>query len=113
MPAGNRRGTFAATPAGKAGAPGTPDISASTNPGIGSGSGKNREGVPSGLIVGAGPDGQNRSAVAGQGQGNGTGGGTGTRSSDNSRLMADATPPRVSSTPPHSLSEVSPAKLPT
>ena len=110
MPAGNRRGTFAATPAGKAGAPGTPDISASTNPGSGSGSGKNREGVPSGLIVGAGPDGQNRSAVAGQGQGNGTGGGAGTRSSDNSRLMADATPPRVSSTPPHSLSEVSPDK---
>lgn len=110
MPAGNRRGTFAATPAGKAGAPGTPDISASTNPGIGSGSGKNREGVPSGLIVGAGPDGQNRSPVAGQGQGNGTGGGAGTRSSDNSRLMADATPPRVSSTPPHSLSEVSPDK---
>ena len=29
---------------------------------------------------------------------------------DNSRLMADATPPRVSSTPPHSLSEVSPEK---
>ncbi len=33
-----------------------------------------------------------------------------TQSSDNSRLMADATPPRVSSTPPHSLSEVSPDK---
>jgi hypothetical protein len=83
MPAGNRRGTFAATPAGKAGAPGTPDISASTNSGGGSGSGKNREGVPSGLIVGAGPDNENRSAVSGQGQGNGTGGAAGT-SSDNS-----------------------------
>ncbi len=105
MPAGNRRGTFAATPAGKAGAPGTPDIAAGTNPGSGSGSGKNREGVPSGLMVGAGPDNQNRSAVAGPG--NGTGGGTaGTQSPENSRLMADATPPRVSSTPPHSLSEV-------
>ena len=33
MPEGNRRGTFAATPTGKAGAPGTPDIAASTNPG--------------------------------------------------------------------------------
>ena len=44
MPAGNRRGTFAATPAGKAGAPGTPDIAAGTNPGSGSGSSKNRRG---------------------------------------------------------------------
>ncbi len=106
MPAGNRRGTFAATPAGKAGAPGTPDIAAGTNPGSGSGSGKNREGIPSGLMVGEGPDNQNRSAVAGPG--NGSGGGTAAaQSADNSRLMADATPPRVSSTPPHSLSEVS------
>ncbi len=38
MPAGNRRGTFAATPAGKAGAAGTPDISANTERGSGSGS---------------------------------------------------------------------------
>ena len=36
MPAGNRRGTFAATPAGKTGAPGTPDIAASANHGSGS-----------------------------------------------------------------------------
>ncbi len=108
MPAGNRRGTFAATPAGKAGAPGTPDIAAATNAGNGSGSGKNRDIIPSGLIVGAGPDNQNRSAVAGQGQGNGIGGGTAdAHTSDNSRLMADARPPRVSSTPPRSLSEVS------
>jgi TonB family protein len=108
MPAGNRRGTFAATPEGKTGAPGTPDISASTNPGGGSGSGKSRDGIPSGLIVGAGPDNQNRSAVAGQGPGNGTGGGTAAaQSPGTTRLMADATPPRVSSTPPRSLSEVS------
>ena len=106
MPAGNRRGTFAATPAGQAGAPGTPDIAAGTNPGSGSGSSKNRQGIPSGLMVGVGPDNQNRSAVAGPG--NGTGGGTATtQSSDNSRLMADASPPRVSSTPLHSLPEVS------
>ena len=107
LPAGNRRGTFAATPAGKPGAPGTPDISASMNAANGSASGKNRDGIPSGLIVGAGPDNQNPSAVAGQGQGNGTGATADAHSSDNSRLMADATPPRVSSTPPRSLSEVS------
>ena len=29
------------------------------------------------------------------------------RGSDNSRLIADATPPRVTATPPHPLSEVS------
>ena len=65
------------------------------------------DGIPSGLTVGAGPDKQNRSAVAGQGQGNGTGGTTPGKSSDNTRLMADATPPRVSATPPRVLSEVS------
>ena len=109
MPAGNRRGTFAATPAGKTGAPGTPDIAANTNAGGGgSGAGKNRDGIPSGLMVGAGPDNQNRSSMAGQGQGNGTGSGAGReRGSDNTRMLADATPPRVSATPPHPLSEVS------
>jgi hypothetical protein len=64
MPAGNRRGTFAATPGGKTGAPGTPDVAASANPGSGSGAGKNSDGIPSGLTVGAGPDNQNRSTVA-------------------------------------------------
>jgi TonB family protein len=106
MPAGNRRGTFAATPGGKTGAPGTPDVAASANQGSGSGAGKNSDGIPSGLTVGAGPDNQSRSAVAGQG--NGAGGGTAPgHSSDNSRLMADATLPRVTATPPRSLSEVS------
>jgi TonB family protein len=108
MPAGNRRGTFAATPEGKAGAPGTPDVAASANRGGGSGAGKNSDGIPSGLRVGAGPENQSRSAVAGQG--NGTGGGGATtpgHTSDNSRLIADAAAPRVSATPPHPLSEVS------
>jgi TonB family protein len=108
MPAGNRRGTFAATPEGKAGAPGTPDVAASANRGSGSGAGKNSDGIPSGLRVGAGPENQSRSAVAGQG--NGTGGGGATtpgHTSDNSRLIADAAAPRVSATPPHPLSEVS------
>jgi TonB family protein len=106
MPAGNRRGTFAATPGGKAGAPGTPDVAAGPNHGNGSGAGKNSEGVPSGLTVGAGPDDQKRSAIAGQGDGNGSGKTPGS-SSENSHLMADATPPRVAATPPHPLSEVS------
>jgi TonB family protein len=108
LPAGNRRGTFAATPGGKAGAPGTPDIAANSNHGSGPGAGKNTGGIPSGLTVGAGPENQHRSAIAGQGNGNGTGGGTAPgRSSDNSRLIADATPPRATATPPHPLSEVS------
>ena len=66
MPTGNRRGTFAATPAGKTGAPGTPDIAASTNHGRGSGAGKNSDGIPSGLTVGAGPDDQDRSRGGGK-----------------------------------------------
>ncbi len=106
MPAGNRRGTFAATPAGKTGAPGTPDIAASTNHDRGSGAGKNSDGIPSGLTVGAGPDDRNRSPVAGKGNGSGSGTAPG-HGSDNSRLIADATPPRVSATPPRALSEVS------
>ncbi|MGH9504440.1 MAG: TonB family protein [Terriglobales bacterium] len=107
MPSGNRRGTFAATPTGKEGALGTPDISVNASSGSGSGAAKSRDGVPSGLTVGAGPDSQSRSAVAGAGQGNGAGTGT-ARSSG--RLVADATPPRVSSTAPRPLSEVSPDK---
>jgi protein TonB len=89
-PAGNRRGTFAATPAGKRGAAGTPDVTASADHGSGSGSaaGKN-SGVPTGLTVGRAPNAQT-STVAGQGQG----------SPSNSRLVADATPPRVSAAPP-------------
>ena len=79
MPAGNRRGTFAATPAGKAGAAGTPDISANTEHGSGDGSNPGKgDGVPTGLTVGAAPNAQNNSTVA------------------------VATPPRVSAPPPHS-----------
>lgn len=108
MPSGNRRGTFAATPAGKSGAPGTPDIAATASTGAGSGTARNHDGIPSGLTVGAGPDKQNPSPIAGQSQGNGTGGGTAKGPSpDTPRLMADATPPRVSATPPRVLSEVS------
>ena len=108
-PNGNRRGTFAATPAGKTGAAGTPDIS-TNDPGSGSSSAsKNSNGIPSGLMVGAAPNAQSTSTVAGQG--NGTGGGTASpQNSDNPRLIADATPPRVSATPQHPASEVSDEK---
>ena len=107
MPAGNRRGTFAATPEGKTGAPGTPDVVAGANRGNGSGAGKNNGGIPSGLTVGAGPENQNRSAVAGKGTGTGSGGTATGHTSDNSRLVADATPPRVTATPSRPLPEVS------
>jgi TonB family protein len=107
-PNGNRRGTFAATPAGKTGAAGTPDISANDAGSGGSTASKSGNGIPPGLMVGAPPAAQSSSTVAGQGQGNGTGGGASSpQTSDGSRLIADATPPRVSATPPHSASQVS------
>ncbi len=113
MPNGNRRGTFAATPAGKTGAAGTPDISASTNSGSGSGSATDKNiGAPAGLSVGAAPNPQTTATVAGQGQGNRTGGGrASSQNSDSSRLIADATPPRVTSTPTPPASEVSQDKV--
>jgi len=53
-PAGNRQGAFAASPTGKPGAAGTPDIAATPTKGNGSGgsSGSKVAGVPSGLMVG-------------------------------------------------------------
>jgi len=72
VPAGNRRGTFAATPEGKPDAPGTPEISAGgAGPG---GTGKNGaagpgsgiSGNPAGIYVGAGPAGSTPAAVVGK-----------------------------------------------
>jgi TonB family protein len=87
VPAGNRRGTFAAGPGGKPGAPGTPDIAGSEGHGGGNGggSGDAAKGVPPGLYVGA------SSKVAGAG----TGTGSATRRSGDPQLMAETTPPRV------------------
>jgi TonB family protein len=93
IPAGNRRGTFAAGPQGKAWAAGTPDVPATkgpTGPGVnqghsngnGAGNAKNANGVPSGLTVGAAPQGTPTSAVAGG------------KASDN-KLTANITPPRL------------------
>lgn len=93
IPAGNRRGTFAAGPSGKLDAAGTPDIPAgkgqpssgvSQGQGTGNGAGnaKNANGAPSGLLVGAAPKGAATSDVAG--------------GSDN-KLTASVTPPRLAS----------------
>ena len=94
-PAGNRRGTFAATPQGKPGAAGTPDIPAANHHAAGggdtSGSGKSSSGVPSGLFVGTGTKPANTSAIAGD-----PGGGF---KANSSPLLASATPPRVSGVP--------------
>jgi TonB family protein len=85
-PTGNRRGTFAATPNGKTGAPGTPESASGKNR-ADAGSANGVKGVPSGLVVGA------------------------PRSSDpsgNSRLIANATPSRVSRSPGESNSQTNP-----
>jgi TonB family protein len=52
--------------------------------------------VPPGLIVGPAAEAKTPSAIAGRGQGQGDGGGS--ARSDESRLLADATPPRSGST---------------
>ena len=109
MPGGNRRGTFSATPVGKVGASGTPEVSVSGNARSGSGSAQGKDnGIPPGLSVGAAPSAQPASVIAGQGQSSGTGGDDASaHNSENRRLVADVTPPRVSATPPAAASEVS------
>jgi len=72
VPAGNRRGVFAATPEGKPGAPGLPEIAASgtgpggTAKGGAAGPGNGSSGNPAGIYVGAGPAGSTPAAVAGK-----------------------------------------------
>ena len=98
VPSGNRRGIFAATPQGKPGASGTPELRGDPNAPAGtagnSGSGKsvgsgfNTAGIPPGLTVGAVP--KATAEIAGNGKG---------KSAENPRLLADATPSRVSSLP--------------
>ncbi|HEV8524068.1 MAG TPA: TonB family protein [Terriglobales bacterium] len=62
VPQGSRRGTFAATPEGKAGAPGTPDVQggekgdgATGNAGSGRAAGTGAGDIPRGIFVGGGP----------------------------------------------------------
>jgi TonB family protein len=105
VPGGNRRGTFAATPEGKAGAAGTPDIpgdsphAAASGVGGGhgsgdaAGSGSHANGIPPGLFVGNSTKPGSTSAVAGGSQGLSKAG------ASDSSLLASATPPRVSAVP--------------
>jgi TonB family protein len=119
-PAGNRRGSFAAGPDGKAGATATPGslpdqasngADASEKPGSsGSGGfGRSAAGLPSGLMVGPAPERAVTSTIEGRGQGGGTGGDV-NGATDESRLMADATPPRTSS-PVRPATELNESKL--
>ena len=109
-PVGNRRGTFSATPQGKHGAPGTPDIARGTeHGGNGTSSGHSTSGLPAGLHVGAGPAEQSTS-VAGQGRGDVAGGNSPSaqKPEQEPEIIAKATPPRVSSgSSSRSLAEVS------
>jgi TonB family protein len=103
-PAGNRRGSFAATPSGRADATGKPAIAgqtANTSAGLGSGSapgnggsdGHNAlQGVPPGLHVGDGPPQKGTSTIAGDGNGNAAGGESG--------MSASAAPPHTTATHP-------------
>ena len=95
-PSGNRRGTFAATPGGHAGATGTPGSSGSSTTANGAGSGlasaAHAESVPSGLYVGtASPSAK---AMAGSPAGSAP------SNTVNPNLIASVHPPRVISKPP-------------
>src|SRR5256886_5333167 len=101
-PPGNRSGIFAASPLGKSGAPGTPDIPASDDHTSGNGTGKaagiDSNNIPPGLFVGSSPKSANSSPAPGAQSG--TTNGTASHAlSDDSRLMAKATPPRVTAVP--------------
>ncbi len=106
-PTGNRRGAFAATPEGHAGASGSPGAhagngtAASVGAGkkIGSGNGKSTSDVPSGLYVGSTT--QKTSAVAGDKSSTGT---------VNPNLIASVRAPRVSA-PARTLRTESASKL--
>ena len=106
IPAGNRRGTFAAGPQGKPNATGTPDVptakgqtGSGVSQGQGSGNGvgnaKDANGVPPGLMVGAAPKSASASNVAG---GN---------TADN-KLTASITPPRLTTPGRNTAKEISP-----
>jgi len=97
-PPGNRLGTFAATPQGKAGAAGTPDqtteakASSQTTGSDGAKSGWRAAGVPPGLVVGAVPKGDPGGGSSGVGP---------------TRRVAEATVPATISVPNRSSSDSS------
>lgn len=93
-PAGNRRGSFAATPEGHAGASGSPGATSGTHAGTGTiASGKTGRGtsdLPSGLYVGK--TAEKPSTITGDP-------GPGPRPTVNPNLIASVRPPRVAATP--------------
>jgi len=118
---GNRQGSFAATPSGKAGAAGTPYIAADSrgagngghgrgnSGGAGSGS-SGTPGLPPGVFVGSRPK-DAGAAIAGSGSSGVSGGGGASEAasgkSADPALMADARPPRVSTQPRRALEATS------
>lgn len=90
-PAGNRRGTFAATPEGHVGASGSPGSSAvATNGGSAHGTAPVKNELPSGLYVGK--TAQPASLIAGNSGANST------SATVNPKLLASAQPPRLTTT---------------
>jgi TonB family protein len=87
IPAGNRRGTFAANPQGKTGAEGTPESVTGNSPAAHANGGA--QGIPPGLVVGSPPK-------------------AGSGASGDGSLIANATPGRVSSIPGASASQTAP-----
>jgi TonB family protein len=96
-PAGNRRGSFEASPQGKAGASGTPAITGGAGK-AGDGSGKGGSNLPSGLFVGKAPGSAIAAAAAGSGSARGSGSGDGA-AGGSPALMASVTPPRTTAIP--------------
>jgi TonB family protein len=108
-PQGNRRGTFAASPQGKAGAPGTPDLRADSSGTDGLGAGKNgassgtgsggsAAGAPPGLHVGPGARSATAATAGGDPAGNGQSAKGGTPN-QTEIAKADLPHTRTSSTP--------------
>jgi TonB family protein len=99
VPEGNRAGTFAASPTGRIGRRGTPDMNASGES-AGTGSGQVRAGIPAGLSVGAAPGAQATSTGSDQVSGKAhTAQGPQSKNNNDSRLLADARPPDVTVAP--------------
>jgi TonB family protein len=113
-PQGNRRGTFAATPKGKPGASGTPDLAGPAGAVKGSGGGadggnggsnrRSDRSLPGGLHVGA-ADSSSVAQIATDG-----GKGASRNGAGDERMMASVTAPRVSGNP-HAASPVSEDKV--
>jgi len=101
-PPGNRRGSFASTPEGHAGATGSPGATGSGGSGKETGSGSTRKGsdLPAGLYVGSAA--AKTSPVAGN---------KSSTDSVNPNLVASVKPPRVTSAPTRTLQPESAAKL--